>query len=226
VDSPIKPGMYPDAGTRRFPAWTQLLCALLCLSTATLAGQLESFNVSEVDGVYETSVVALLDAPADYVYHVITDFTHIYRLNPSIVESEVMPGQASGTTRVWNRFEHCFAIFCFQVDLVEDVVEIGERQLVATAVPELSSFRSGTAMWHVRPFAGQRSRVQYRANIKPAFFVPPLIGSAMMKTMLREEMTNSLARIECQARINALNGLDGVPIRVARHTGADKDCPG
>ena len=202
------------------------LALQICMSGVSNAGQVESFNIIAADGVYEANIVAILDAPANYVYGVITDFRHIYRINPSIVESEILSVENNAIIRVRNRLEHCFAIFCFQIDLVEDVAEIGNRHIVATTVSELSSFESGNTMWHVRPFSEDSARVQYRAKMKPNFFIPPLIGSHLVKSFLRKEITNSLFRIECNARIAARNDDWEAPIQIAERTRSEKDCAG
>ena len=202
------------------------LAVLAGMSNLSSAGQLESLSVLENDGIYETNIVAILNAPARYVYGVITDYRHIYRINPSIIETEILDGDGEGVIRVRNRLEHCIAIFCFEIDMVEDVVEIGERHLVATTVAELSSFESGNAMWHVRPFSGGRARVQYRAKIKPGFFIPPVIGSYMVKALLREEIARSLSRIECNARIIAQHDEVNIPVTVAAVEKTDEDCAG
>lgn len=182
-----------------------ILCCYLLIfvfsSNTSFAGQLESFSITEIGGEYEARIVVLFDAPAEYVYSVITDYKHIYRINPSIVETEVLPDRNDGVTRVRNRIEHCIAIFCIEVDMVEDVVEVGEGLLVAKTIPELSSFKSGSSMWYVRPFGNGQTRVQYRSSMKPNFFIPPFIGSMIVKSTLREEITISLSRIECYAKV-------------------------
>jgi len=181
-----------------------LCCHLLIFifsSNTSFAGQLESFTITEIGGEYEARIVTLFDAPAEYVYSVITDYKHIYRINPSIVETEVLPSLNDGVTRVRNRIEHCIAIFCIEVDMVEDVVEFGDGQIVAITIPELSSFKYGSSMWHVRPFGNGQTRVQYRSSMKPNFFIPPFIGSMIVKSKLHEEITTSFSRIECHAKV-------------------------
>jgi hypothetical protein len=200
--------------------------ALGMIGGVAIAGQVESLTVVEADGVYETRMAALLDAPADYVYGVITDYRHIYRINPAIVESEILPGREDGTTRVRNRLSHCFAIFCIDIDLVEDVTVIGDRHIVATTVPEHSSFEAGIATWLVRRFPDGRARIQYHASIKPDFFIPPLIGTAVMKSLMRKEILNSLARIECLARIIAHHAVEPVTVQFAARDPDARDCAG
>ena len=199
---------------------------LLFFPNMASAGQLESITISEFNGEYETRIVAIVDAPAEYVIGVITDYKHIYRINPSIIESELLPVDGDGITRVRNRIEHCISVFCFEVEVVEDVVLIGDSLLLAKIVPELSSFESGSAMWHIRAFEDGRTRIQYRANFKPDFFVPPVIGGLIIKSKLRQEITVSFSRIECNAIIMARNDGDNMLAPIARHTEENEGCTG
>ena len=224
--------MVADSYDGEMPAGNFYWCLCCCLfplflvSGISCAGQLESISITEIQGEYATRIVALVDAPVEYVLAVITDYKHIYRINPSIVESEFLPAGDDGVTRVRNRIEHCLYVFCFEVEIVEDVELIGDGNLLATIVPELSSFESGNAMWHLRPFEDQRTRIQYRANFRPDFFIPPVIGSLIIKSKLREEFTASFTRIECNARIMARNDPDKLLVPVARFSEDHEGCTG
>ncbi|MGD2055525.1 MAG: SRPBCC family protein [Gammaproteobacteria bacterium] len=195
-------------------------------TVSAIANQLESYSITENNGEYVARVAIVLDAPAESVYGVLTDYRHIYRINPSIIESEILPARDDQTTRVRSRFEHCFAFFCIELEMVEDVVEVGEGQIVATTVPALSSFTSGNTMWHVRPFEDGKTRVLYRTSMTPKFFIPPLIGSLIIKSRLRSEIFSSFTRVECQARIMASNNTGDIPLRMATRSPPERGCEG
>lgn len=222
--------LVADSDDSQIPAGSFYWCFYYCLvslfifSEISAADQLESISITEIQGEFETRIVAIVDAPVEYVFAVITDYKHIYRINPSIVESELLTFNNDGIIRVRNRIEQCIFIFCFEVEMVEDVVEIGDGLLLATIVPELSSFESGSAMWHLRPFGDGRTRIQYRANFKPDFFVPPIIGSLMIKSKLREEITASFSRIECNAIIMARSDRKNILVPVAIHSEENEGC--
>jgi hypothetical protein len=199
-----------------------LIVFIFLLKTSN-AGQVESLTITEIDGVFEVQIVALFDAPAEYVYKVITDYKHIYHINPSIIETQILPPPRDDIARVRNRLERCIAVFCIEMDLVEDIAEVNKWHLVVTAVPELSSFKSGRTMWHVRSFGDGRSRVQYRSSLEPKFFIPPLIGGAIVKSILQDEITTSFIRIECHAKIMA-NKTWSMALHLADRTDEDSDC--
>jgi hypothetical protein len=202
------------------------LFALVFVSGLSIAEQLKILSITGKDGEFKTHIVAFFDAPAEYVYAVVTDYKHIYRINPAIVATELLPAEDDSIIRVRNRIQHCVSFFCTEVEMVEDVKEVGDGLLVANAVPEISSFESGTAMWHIRPFGKGRTRVQYRATIKPDFFIPPVIGSLVVRSGIRKELAASFTRIECLAKIMARNNGEDEAAFIARRSGNKQACKG
>jgi Polyketide cyclase / dehydrase and lipid transport len=184
-----------------------LLCLLLalCLLAPARASDLNSIEISENSGNYRVRMVMLVHAPARYVSSVLTDYKHIYRLNPSITESEILPSPRSGMVRVRTRMQGCIFFFCRDIDRVEEVHKVNAGHLQAVIIPEQSDFTSGSADWRIQP-VGDDSRIVYDAQITPAFFIPPIIGSYFVKRTFAEAVITSFARLECIARIRA--GLD------------------
>lgn len=176
-----------------------ILTALLLFTSFSTAGEIEELLVTEEGGVYQIRIVMILGASADSVYKVITDHEHSYLIHPSITESEILPSPDGETVRLRNHFEYCITLFCFDIDWVGDMKELRDGYMTVDTVPELSSFESGSAVWHVRPH-GEHTRVLYQANMKPDFFIPPIIGNLLMKYQLREEALTSFTKIECQAK--------------------------
>jgi len=189
-------------------------CLLLCLSAplALLARSpgLAELQVSETEGVYTINLVTQMQVPAHYVYRVLTDYEHIYRLDPAIIDSEILPAPDGAVVRVRTRIKDCIAFFCRTIDRVEDVRELKYGGLQARIVAALSNFKSGHAEWKILGSQGH-TRVIYHAQMEPDFYIPPLIGSYFVKQKLRKNLLASFARIECIARIQA--GLEEQPGR-------------
>jgi hypothetical protein len=181
------------------------LILALCPLAPAGARNLPNFEISENSGNYRVRMVMLIHAPARYVSSVLTDYKYIYRLNPSITESEILPSPRSGTVRVKTRMQGCILFFCRDVDRVEEVREVNAGHLQAVIIPELSDFTSGSADWRIQP-VGDDSRIIYEAQATPAFFIPPVIGSYFVKRAFADAVITSFAKLECIARIKA--GLD------------------
>ena len=90
-----------------------LACVVLVLvqPLSSFAYELNHVEVTEDKGIFQFQLTTIIDAPAKYVRQVLTDYTHIYRLNPSIIESEVLPSQNSDETKVRTKVLACAAFF-------------------------------------------------------------------------------------------------------------------
>lgn len=173
-----------------------------CLySTLLAAGEVVELTLSHKQGVYQLKLEMILDAPFEDVHHVITDYVHIYRLNPSIVESEIMYTPDDSVVRIRTLVNDCILIFCREIIRVEDVRELETGDIYAVIVPQFSNVKSGVAIWQIQPLSGN-TRINYNVILEPGFFVPPLIGSYIVKQKLHKEVMISFSNIERIARIH------------------------
>lgn len=60
------------------------------------ADDLQELSVTDSDDGYNVRIVSVLNAPSDYVYAVITDYLHAYRINPTVVKAEILPPVKNG----------------------------------------------------------------------------------------------------------------------------------
>ena len=182
-----------------------LFAAVLGLFSLTAnASQLVRLEVDQHANSYTVYVVMELDAPAEKVRAILTDYAHLDRLNASITASEITDAKDDGTVRVLTRFENCILFFCLTVQRVEDITEDVQGRILVALVPDASSFRSGQASWEVKS-TGSGSRVIHRATLDPDFWLPPWIGTAILKATLRREIRASFENLECLTRTNALS---------------------
>ena len=176
------------------------LFALMIKSTFLMALELEELSVTEIDGEYRLHFVSVLDANMDYVYKVITDYKNAYRISPSITKVEILPSVRDEVIRVKNLSEHWVGPFCFSLKWVGDIIERRHGHLEIKTIPEYSSFDAGFSTWDLQP-QGNRTLVSYNSNMKPDFFIPPLIGKHIVKSYIERDALNTFARIECFAKI-------------------------
>ena len=175
--------------------------ALLCFASISTAGEIKELSVTEAGGEYSLKVVAVLDAPVDYVYNVITDYKHAYRISPTIVEVEILPSGSDEVVRVRHRSEHWVGPFLFEIEWVGDFIEAdGHRHIKVITIPEFSSFKSGFASWKLRP-QGEHTLVMHESSLTPKFFILPVIGDYIIKKHVVRESRTIFNRIECNALI-------------------------
>jgi hypothetical protein len=193
------------------------VCLLPCLLIPlALAADLVDLHIDETEGVYSIDVTMQMQVPAQYVHRVLTDYAHIYRLDPAITDSEILSSADDGVVRVRTRIDDCIAFFCKKIEMVEDVRDLDHGDLKATIVSNLSSFKSGHTDWKILGI-GERTQVIYQAQMEPDFLIPPLIGVYFVKQKMQQRLLASMERIECIARHQAglEHSLETGPVLVA-----------
>ena len=159
-------------------------------------------EVTEEDGVFRIKVSAIIEAPPDYIRYILADSAHIYRLSPSIIESEVLPSSPAGEKQVRTKLLCCTSLFCREVERVDIVRMLKSGDFEAEIIPTLSEFKSGKASWKITAM-DDASHVVYEAHLEPDFFIPPVVGTHLVKQHLLEEFTTTFIRIERIASFNA-----------------------
>jgi hypothetical protein len=178
------------------------LCGSVTLSLCSsfsMADELQELSVTGADGEYSVRIVDVLNAPADYVVKVITDYRNAHQINPTITDVEILPSGRSQVVRVRNLSKQCVGPFCFHIAWAGDITETRDGDIEVKTLPQLSNFVSGSAIWHIRP-QGERTLVRYESRLKPAFFIPPIIGDIIVKKHIKDDTQATFKRIECQAR--------------------------
>ena len=115
-----------------------LVCFCL-LSTRLSAADLVDLALTQYKGVYQLRLEIILDAAPQNVHDVLTDYVHIYRINPSIIDSEILHSPDSSVVRVRTVINDCILIFCKVLHRVEEVRELETGDIYALVDPELSN---------------------------------------------------------------------------------------
>ena len=194
----LEPDLHINQVLRSF----LLAFALLLYSQYGIADSfLGDVDVYEKNGIYHIRIASEIDAGADYVRHVLTDYIHIYRLSDSIVASKMLAPSADNRAQVETTVLCCTSIFCREVTRVEEVSILVSGNIRTKIIPEKSDFRSGDAFWKITPLK-QKTKLSYQATLEPDFFIPPLLGTRLVVKNLREQFSNTFERIQHIARIN------------------------
>ena len=162
-------------------------------------GEISELAITEDEGEYHVRVLMVLDAPAQPVYQVITDFENSHRISPAVTKSELLHPPNDLTVRLRNYLKYCFVTFCYDLEWVGDIQELPDGYVKVDTVPELSNFEYGSSLWNVHPLGG-RTQVLHETVMKPDFYVPPLIGALIMKFRFRNEIIATFNRIESEAQ--------------------------
>ena len=150
------------------------------------------------DGAYRVVFQAVLDAPADAVAAVLTDYAGYRDLDPRIRSSEVLSRTRGGEVVIRTRVRVCAEFFCRNVERVERVTS-GPRSLVAEVLPGRSDFIRGLTQTRWGAVRG-RTTVNYTAEFVPDFWVPSIVGSHYAVRELRESTLQLFVNVETRAR--------------------------
>lgn len=178
-----------------------LRSVLLFGVSATIAHATEvlQHDIKFKDKHYILSLDMRVAGTVDQVYAILTDFDHFNTLNNSIKHSQLLfNNQHVSTVEVIA--EGCVLLFCKRVRQIQIVTEQGNGKIDSITDPDDSDMAYGEAHWQLTAEEKQ-TKVQYRSDYVPKFWVPPIIGPAILKSRLLEEAQKTIHGIE--ARIKA-----------------------
>jgi len=174
---------------------------LLLLGVPALAGAatLREVQVDRVDGAYVMHSVVWFDVDIEKIFGVFADWSQSTKFSSVIVESRNIPPGADGRPGYYSRMRGCVWFFCRSFERYGYVHAEPLDFIEATVDPERSDFDVSDERWEFHE-EGSGTVVSYALVMKPKFFIPPLIGPAIMKHKLREGGTAAIDRIEAVAR--------------------------
>lgn len=176
------------------------MCLLPLLVAANANGaQLHDIQVSHDGERYSLSADISIAAPPAQVYRVLTDYNHLTRISGAIVNSRLLKRIDAHTVLVYVETRACVAFFCRTLKQTQQVVELDPDDIVAQSLPQQSNVSMGSASWHLQEDGGG-TRLRWRNTVEPTFWIPPLIGTAMMEQALRTQVIASAKGIEKLAR--------------------------
>lgn len=159
------------------------------------AGQVFTALVTHQSGSYFIEVDALVSAPEPTVRHLLTDYANLSRVNSAIEVSVIQRKLRNGSFQVRTVTKACVLFYCKWIRQVQNVVESQDGSITAVVIPARSDFHNGYArvnLWQEQ--AG--TRVLIRAEVRPKFWIPPIIGPWLLKRKLRSETLETMKNIE------------------------------
>ena len=174
------------------------LLGLLFIPSIAGAGEVVESSVTLDSGIYSVDVLVRIEAPLDVVFQAITDYDRLTEINASIVESYIVGTRGADRYRVFTRVKFCVLFFCKQIRQVQDIVEYGPALVKATILPESSDFESGSASWDLA-VADNVTYMQFSTEVDPSFWVPPLIGTWLIKREMIKQVQETAMYIEQKA---------------------------
>jgi ribosome-associated toxin RatA of RatAB toxin-antitoxin module len=146
----------------------------------------------------EVRARALIAAPQALVWEVLTRYEQLPRFIPGIAKSVVLSRQGNNVT-VEQSGEARFLMFSFPIHIRLDVSEHAQESVASRAIS--GNLRRMTGRYELLPDARGGILLRYSGLIEPDFELPPLIGTAALRSMVEQQFTAMVAEIERRAGI-------------------------
>lgn len=180
----------------------QILSVLVLLaSTVAASGRaadVHTLDVDEHQGHYTIVYDVVLYAPREKIYAAIVDPAQWPRLSRVVKSTKVLGTLSDGGRRVSVTFHDCILIFCQTVHKNEALHSGADGRIETLAFPEQSDFSYARESWRISS-EDQHTRIHYKAEMTPSFFIPPLIGSYIFKAKIRSLLLHVTSNLEALA---------------------------
>jgi len=175
-----------------------LLLAGLLLATAAGAADITRLEVDHDGDSFTLHTEVKLHTDPEATWYVLTDYDHFGRITGAIRKSERLEQRPDGKVAVHTLTRGCFGPFCRDVGQIQLFHREGDR-LIAETLPRYSDLEQGRSEWILKP-TPHGTRLVWKMQLEPKFWVPPLIGTWLMERALRSQARYSAANIETLAR--------------------------
>lgn len=178
-----------------------LATSSVCYVSHGVPATLRTVDVSRDDDRYLVVADTHLDARPEAIRKVLLDFDgdRYQRISEIYKESSYLPPDADGTPLVYTRVEGCLMLFCRSMRRVERLEVVTAEFIRSTAVPERSDFKYAMAEWTFEA-EGDGTRLVYRMEMEPDFWLPPFVGPWFLKRTLLNGAPAAIERIESLAQ--------------------------
>lgn len=166
------------------------------LFAAANAGEINSVVVKKTGRIYKMSIDALIDAPRPSVFAALTNYDELTAISPAIIESRELLEYSPLRHRMRMVTRLCVLFFCSSIRQTQDMEQLANGDLTATIVPEDSNLHGGDARWRLTPRDEATTHLLFDATLEPAFWIPPVIGSALVSHMLTREAERTVEGLE------------------------------
>ena len=174
-----------------------ILLWLLCCQFTVAAYEIRQVDVHrDDDDAFRMAFEVVLNASQAGVYQLITDYASLHRLNDIVLESSVINEAGKGRKLRQMLLHSCVLFFCKNMRVLEQMEENGSNEITATIIPGQSDFHEGISYWRVLPGGPGQSRLLLNSTFRPAFWVPPLVGTWLIKSRVQHELAIMSQRIE------------------------------
>ena len=160
---------------------------------------------------YYLDSTILVNVPKKTMYEVLTDYNNMHHFSRGIKQSQEVTPAPDGTRRVFSHLQGCVAFLCRSVEKVELMNTIENQQITTLLQAELSkNVRWNKSEWNLseveaKPASESEAKkiltqIDYKMEFEPDFWVPPILGTYIIKKSLAQDGLEIVERMEKYAQ--------------------------
>jgi len=165
-----------------------------------VAGEILKVQVDRHGSRYTLVSTSVFDATPEQVFRVLIDYDRLDEISESIKESRYLESDVIGQTLVFTRIGACVFFYCKTVEKTEELVFTRPDFIQTTAIPERSNVLYSRSEWSLEAGENGGTRVMFRLEFEPGFWVPPLLGPLVIKQALKADGASAVEKIDALAQ--------------------------
>jgi hypothetical protein len=175
-----------------------VLAAGLTLPFSAFAAEMLQMKLWEEEGRYHLRSSSQIKAPPDLIFKTLIDYDNFHRLSGGIKETRYLKPDQDGTAVAFTLVETCVLSFCKSIKKTERLTTKNNTEIHLEVDPERSDFLFMHSTWIIKA-DGDYSELSYNMDMQPDFWIPPLIGTWVLKRKLHTTAMNMAHRLEKMA---------------------------
>ncbi len=178
-----------------------LFCLLIGCATLAQAGvpANPTLEVSvrpvaaQMQHMYEIDASGSVQAPLTAAWRVLTDYEKMSEFVPDLASCKIL--SRAGNRVIIEQFGS--ARFLFMSKSIHLIVQATENPMSAIDIALISGdMRHYEARWELLPLPTGGTRIVYRGRLAPGFYVPGMLGAALIRVDIERMMLAVLARLD------------------------------
>lgn len=165
------------------------LAGLLAICSSGQAAEIEHIDVQREGDRYGIHMQVRLDAPAQRAFEVFQRYENLPHINPSVTTVQRLDTAQHGDD-VYTEVDLCVGFICRQIYEVQNMtwqIDAERHSLRAVVDPARSNLAYGNGSWTFVDCGDQQSCLDFRAEVEPDFWIPPVIGPWVIQRSMRRE---------------------------------------
>ncbi|MFK7888907.1 MAG: SRPBCC family protein [Gammaproteobacteria bacterium] len=172
-----------------------LLATMWAPAIGCLGAELVDVTVEIDQKRYTVQSQVMVYAPIEAVFEVLADYDQFERVSSIFKDSRYIERDDIGNGVVFTQMRDCVLFFCKTIDRTENIEVTPPTSIVTRAIPEKSDVKYGLSNWVLEEKDGA-TRVTFRMQMEPDFWVPPVVGPYFIRKFLREGSADAAQRLE------------------------------